>query len=118
MTTAVAEQLDHKLVAWNPEAAAQVEQLIAEIIEWTDSEALDILHTREVEQEVLDLLDESYKRGMISTMQIPVTNSKHCMHAKFQFSRLAHIWQSSNSLTLFQSITKPPQIWALLRVFA
>ena len=62
MTTAIAEQLDHKLVAWKPETAAQVERLVADIIEWTDSDALDLMHTREVEQEVLDLLDENQTR--------------------------------------------------------
>lgn len=57
--TAIAEQLDRKLVTWKPETAAQVERLIGEIIEWTDSDALDLIHSRQVEQEVLDLLDEN-----------------------------------------------------------
>jgi hypothetical protein len=57
--TAIAEQLDHKLVSWKPETAAQVEKLVADIIDWTDSDALDLIHTRELEQEVLDLLDEN-----------------------------------------------------------
>jgi hypothetical protein len=57
--TAIAEQLDRKLIAWKPETAAQVERLVVEIIEWTDSAALDLIHSRQVEQEVLDLLDEN-----------------------------------------------------------
>ena len=58
MTTAIAEQLDHKLVAWAPETASRVEHLVADIIEWTDANALDLMHTREMEQDVLDLLDD------------------------------------------------------------
>lgn len=57
--TAIAEQLDQKLATWKPDTAAEVERLVAEIIEWTDSDALHLMHSREVEQEVLDLIDEN-----------------------------------------------------------
>ena len=56
--TAIAEKLDHKLVSWSPETASEVEKLVAEIIEIADADGLDILRSRVVEQEVLDLIDE------------------------------------------------------------
>jgi hypothetical protein len=54
---ALAEQLDAKLREWTPETAAQVRQRVAEIIELADQGVLDIIRSRAVEQEVLDLLD-------------------------------------------------------------
>jgi hypothetical protein len=53
----VAEQLDAKLREWTPEMAAQVRQRVVEIMELADQDALDIMRSRLVEQEVLDLLD-------------------------------------------------------------
>jgi hypothetical protein len=53
------EQLNTKLLQWQPEVAQQVRQSVAEIIELADQGALDLLRSRTVEQEVLDLLDES-----------------------------------------------------------
>ena len=55
----LAERLDEKLRHWSPEIAARVRQCIAEIIELADQDALDVMRSRAVEQEVLDLLDES-----------------------------------------------------------
>lgn len=55
---ALVEKLDTKLRQWNPDIAEQVRQYIADIIEMADEDALDILRSRVVEQEVLDLLDE------------------------------------------------------------
>ena len=60
--TAVAEKLDKKLTAWDRNTAHEVEQLVEEIIELADAEGLDILRSRRVEQEVLDLLDENPTR--------------------------------------------------------
>ena len=54
---ALAERLDTKLRQWRPETADQVRQRIVEIIELADHNALDLLRSRAVEQEVLDLLD-------------------------------------------------------------
>jgi hypothetical protein len=54
---ALAEQLDAKLREWTPEIAAQVRQRVAEIMELADQGVLDIIRSRAVEQEVLDLLD-------------------------------------------------------------
>jgi hypothetical protein len=55
---ALAERLDAKLRAWKPDTAEQVRQHVAEIIEMADLDALDVLRSRAVEQEVLDMLDE------------------------------------------------------------
>jgi hypothetical protein len=55
---ALVQELDIKLSQWQPDIARQVRQCLAEIIELADQDALDILHPRVVEQEVLDLIDE------------------------------------------------------------
>ena len=54
---ALAQQLDAKLREWQPETAEQVRQRIAEIIALADQDALDMLRSRVIEQEVLDILD-------------------------------------------------------------
>ena len=54
---ALAEQLDVKLREWQPETANQVRQRIAEIIALADQDAVDVLRSRVIEQEVLDILD-------------------------------------------------------------
>ncbi len=54
----LAETLNAKLQEWQPDTVEQVRQLIVEIIDLADQDALDILRSRTVEQEVLDLLDE------------------------------------------------------------
>ncbi len=53
----VVEQLNEKLRAWRPEVAAIVRQRVLEIIDLADQDALDLMRSRAVEQEVLDLLD-------------------------------------------------------------
>jgi hypothetical protein len=55
---ALAERLDAKLRAWKPDTAEQVRQHVAEIIEMADLDTLDVLRSRVMEQEVLDMLDE------------------------------------------------------------
>jgi hypothetical protein len=55
---ALVQELDIKLSQWQPDIAQQVRQCLAEIIELADQDALDILRSRVVEQEVLDLIDE------------------------------------------------------------
>ena len=52
------ERLDTKLREWEPNIAAAVRERILEIIDLADREALDMMRSRAVEQEVLDLLDE------------------------------------------------------------
>jgi hypothetical protein len=59
---ALLEKLDSRLREWKPETAADVRQRVAEIIDLADQNALDLSRSRVVEQEVLDLLDESTSR--------------------------------------------------------
>jgi hypothetical protein len=56
------ERLDAKLREWGPDTVKQVRQRIAEIIDLADQDALDVMRSRAVEQEVLDLLDEPTTR--------------------------------------------------------
>jgi hypothetical protein len=55
--TAIAKKLDAKMTRWTPETAKTVEKLVMEIIELADSDALDVVRSRQVEQEVLDIID-------------------------------------------------------------
>jgi len=59
---AVAEKLDAKLSQWKPEISAQVRALISEVIDAVDHDALDLMRSRAVGQEVLDRLDEPASR--------------------------------------------------------
>jgi len=54
---AIAEQLDTKLRQWRSETADEVRERVAEIIELADHDALDLLRSRQIEQEVLDIID-------------------------------------------------------------
>ena len=56
------QQLAKKLDQWEPEVSEKVESLVAEIMELADAGALELLRSRAVEQEVLDLLDEPASR--------------------------------------------------------
>ncbi len=58
----LAERLDEKLREWKPNTAAQVRQRVTEIIDLADHDSLDIMQSRSVEQEVLNLLDEPTTR--------------------------------------------------------
>jgi hypothetical protein len=58
----LAERLDTKLREWEPDTAQQVRQRVAEIIDLADQDALDVMRSRAVEQEGLDLLDEPTTR--------------------------------------------------------
>lgn len=55
---AVIETLNAKLQEWQPDIADQVRQQILEIMEMADQNTLDLLRSRSVEQEVLNILDE------------------------------------------------------------
>ena len=59
---ALAEKLDTGLREWEPDTAAQVRQRVSEIIELANLGVLDLVHSREIEQEVLDILDEPSSR--------------------------------------------------------
>ena len=58
----LAEKLDAKLREWQPNTAAEVRERVAEIIDLADYDVLDIIQSRSVEQEVLNLLDEPTTR--------------------------------------------------------
>ncbi|MDL1969358.1 MAG: hypothetical protein LWW97_12720 [Deltaproteobacteria bacterium] len=58
----LAERLDAKLREWKPNISASVRQRVTEIINFADHDILDIIQSRSVEQEVLNLLDESTTR--------------------------------------------------------
>lgn len=54
----LAQELDHRLKTWQPAIAEQARQWIAEIIELADQDLLDLARCRQIEQEVLNLIDE------------------------------------------------------------
>lgn len=54
---AVAEKLDTKLSKWRPEISQKVRALVSQVIDAADNDALDLMRSRAVEQEVLDQLD-------------------------------------------------------------
>ena len=58
----LAEKLDEKLRKWEPHIARDVRRLILEIIELADQGIVDIMRSRQLEQEVLDLIDEPETR--------------------------------------------------------
>jgi hypothetical protein len=58
----LAEKLDARLRAWEPETAAEARERIGEIIELADRDVLDLARSRAVEQEVLSVLDEPTTR--------------------------------------------------------
>ena len=63
----LAERLDAKLREWKPNTADLVRQRVTEIITLADHDVLDIMQSRAVEQEVLDLLDEpTTRRNLVS----------------------------------------------------
>jgi hypothetical protein len=55
---ALTEQLEMKLQEWKPEISDRVRQYILEIINLADRDVLDLVPSRTVEQDVLDLIDE------------------------------------------------------------
>ena len=50
----LAQTLNLRLAKWEPDVAELARQFILEIIDLADRDALDILRSRSVEQEVLD----------------------------------------------------------------
>jgi hypothetical protein len=59
---AIAEKLDTKLSKWKPEISQEVRTLVSQVIDAADNDALDLMRSRAVEQEVLDQLDEPASR--------------------------------------------------------
>jgi len=60
--SSLVQQLAEKLDQWEPEVSRKVESLVAEIMDLADAGAPELLRSRAVEQEVLDLLDEPLSR--------------------------------------------------------
>ena len=60
---AIAEKLDKKLQRWEAATAEEVRRRVAEIIELADHDALDLIRSRVVEQQVLDTLDDPTTRS-------------------------------------------------------
>lgn len=58
----LAKQLDAKFREWPPDTAEQVRGRVAELMECADQDVLDVARSRSVEQEVLDLIDDSPTR--------------------------------------------------------
>ena len=59
---ALLEILDTRLREWRPETATEVRKVLAEIVDLADQDALDLMRSRAVEQEVLDLIGEPTPR--------------------------------------------------------
>jgi hypothetical protein len=59
---ALVENLDSRLKEWKPETVAQVREQVAEIIALADQDALDLLRSRAIDQQILDMLDEPATR--------------------------------------------------------
>ncbi len=59
---ALLEKLNAKLKEWKPETAAEVRNRLAEMMALADQDALDLMRSRAMEQEVLDMLDEPTAR--------------------------------------------------------
>lgn len=59
---AIVEKLDERLQRWEAATAEEVRRRVAEIIELADDNALDLIRSRSVEQEVLDILDDPTTR--------------------------------------------------------
>jgi hypothetical protein len=59
---ALIQELEIKLRQWQPATVEQVRRYLVEIIELADQDALELLRSRLVEQEILDIIDEPETR--------------------------------------------------------
>ncbi len=55
--TAIAQELDQHIALWPEETRLQAEQLVLDVIRWGDAQSLDCMRGRDLEQDVLDILD-------------------------------------------------------------
>jgi hypothetical protein len=55
----LAKRLDKKLQEWSAETAERVRSEVVELIELADQGLLEIVRSRKVEQEVLDLVERA-----------------------------------------------------------
>jgi hypothetical protein len=58
----IAEKLNTKLREWKPEISRKVRTVVSDVMHAADNDALDLLRSRAVEQEVLEQLDEPTSR--------------------------------------------------------
>ncbi|MFN7865559.1 MAG: hypothetical protein ACK5N2_04260 [bacterium] len=59
---ALIQELEIKLRQWQPATVKQVRRYLVEIIELADQDGLELLRSRLVEQEVLDIIEEPETR--------------------------------------------------------
>ena len=59
---ALIQELEIKLRQWQPPTVEQVGRYLVEIIELADQDGLELLRSRLVEQEVLDIIEEPETR--------------------------------------------------------
>jgi hypothetical protein len=59
---ALIQELEIKLRQWQPATVEQVRRYLVEIMELADQDALELLRSRLVEQEVLDIIEEPETR--------------------------------------------------------
>jgi hypothetical protein len=63
---AIAEKLDTKLSQWKPEVSQELLALVAQVIDAADNDALDLVRSRAIDQEVLDQLNDSESRSSVT----------------------------------------------------
>lgn len=69
---ALIETLDTRLGQWKPETVAEVREPVTEIIGLADQDVLDLLRSRSLEQDVLDILDAPAPRWDLADRSRPV----------------------------------------------
>ncbi len=69
---ALIETLDTRLGQWKPETVAEVRERVTEIIGLADQDVLDLLRSRSLEQDVLDILDAPAPRWDLADRSRPV----------------------------------------------
>lgn len=55
--TSIAKELDKHLLDWPDDTRLLVENMVTDLIHWGEARAVDLMRSREVEQEVLDSID-------------------------------------------------------------
>lgn len=55
--TSIAQDLDKHLLAWPDDTRLLVENMVSDVIQWGEARAADLTRGRDLEQEVLDILD-------------------------------------------------------------
>src|SRR5881396_1247597 len=79
---AIAKKLDTKLSKWKPEISREVRAQVSQAIDAADNDALDVMRSRAVEQEVANSshdLKTSYTLAPILASYIGVRRSSHAI---------------------------------------